>query len=372
MISNALIIGGGIAGLTAAIALRKRSIDVDVVELHPRVTGAGVGLSANALRPLQEIAVLEDVLAISTPNETGHICDAAGGTLSDTPRDVPREWGMPSNVVVGRPDLSEVLGGHALRLGAHIRYHVTVAEMVQKGDHVDIRFTDGGTGRYDLVIGADGLGSATRGMAFGDIVQPNYAGQCGWRWFTPTHEGVPGGRLLLSGIPGLKFGVYPLPGGKMYAFTTAHLPDLDLAPQADQREVVREQLAHFSAPYMADIIADLPDASEIFYSPFSTLLVPRPWHRGRVLLIGDAAHTVTPHSSSGAALAIEDAVVLAQMLGEGGDIEQLLEAFSARRFDRVEKVINFSRDACLSENAGEAPPAGEVARAFWSFLLEPI
>lgn len=371
-ISSALIVGGGIAGLTAAIALRRMGVHVDVVELNPRVSGAGVGLSANALRALQSLGVADNVLSRSMPNESGNICDAAGKTIVDTPRAVPPEWGLPANVVVGRPDLSEVLGDNARKLGASIEAGVTVTALAHGADGVAVDFSNGRQSKFDLVIGADGLASTTRSLAFGDVVHPDYAGQCGWRWFAPMPPTVERGSLLLSEIGGLKLGIYPLPGGRAYCFTTAPVETLDLAPPLNQRSVVIEQLGHFQADFITDLMTTLPEPSEIFYSPFSTLLVPRPWHRGAIVLIGDAAHTVTPHSSSGAALAIEDGVVLAEVLSQYENVEAALEAFTNRRFARVEKVLNYSRQACLDENRGGPPPSSQATQAFWQFLLEPI
>ena len=155
-------------------------------------------------------------------------------------------------------------------------------------------------------------------------------------------------------------------------------------PVAGRRALIDAKLAGFEVPYVATLRANLPADEQIYFGPFSRLLLPAPWNRGRIVLIGDAAHPMPPHASSGAAMAIEDAWVLAESLGAahtGTDWQQAVDTFMARRFARVRCVFDTSVVNCEAENAqagNSPPPATDPARAeasireFWRFLREPI
>ena len=247
--------------------------------------------------------------------------------------------GTPSLVALPRVTLAEIFEDALTRTpGAEIRYRTSITALRDTGDGVEVDLTDGSTERFDLVIGADGVHSAVRSLVFPDAPEPRRARQVIWRGSAPRPPEVD--RYLLHDMgPRGRVGVVPMSDDEIYVWMLER-DDGAPRPPAEQRlQLFRERLAGFGG--VVPIVADLlrPDVD---HRSLNALLVPAPWHRGRVVLIGDAAHATTPHIAYGAGMAIEDSVVLAEELSRADSVTTAFDAFMARRFDRCKLVVETS------------------------------
>lgn len=341
-VKNALIVGGGIAGLSAAVALSGRSIATTVVELHGRTDGASIGITNRAVFALEELGVLEAC------TEAGFAL-AGGGTIFDRMYDRdgqplpvrppgPRvDSRLPFAVTIYRPKLGEILRERAEALGAMVRVGLTVTALRNLADRVDVEFSDGTSGSYDLVIGADGVHSKIRSMIHEASVQPKYTGHMSFRVLLRNGPTVQPGFYMLSDSQLVVVG--KLPGEITYLALGIDMQNRRVEP-AEARQIVDGILAQYTMPYFAKLRHAL-DAEQpnVISRPFEWILVPAPWHRGRVTLIGDAAHSSTAHLSSGGGMALEDSCVLAQELARTSDLAAALDAFMTRRMPRVQLVV---------------------------------
>jgi 2-polyprenyl-6-methoxyphenol hydroxylase-like FAD-dependent oxidoreductase len=189
------------------------------------------------------------------------------------------------------------------------------------------------------VVGADGIFSTTRQALFPDAPQPKFTGQGCWRILADRPAEVDRAEMWLGGP--VKLGFNPVSGGKMYAFILEHVPDNPWYEPDEQLPHVAELLRPYGG-YVAEIRDNLGKDSLVNYRPLEWVMLPPPWHKGRVVLIGDAVHATTPHMASGAGMAVEDGLVLAEELGRQDDVEDALAAFTSRRFERARMVVENS------------------------------
>jgi 2-polyprenyl-6-methoxyphenol hydroxylase-like FAD-dependent oxidoreductase len=339
VIQRAAIAGAGIGGLTLAAALRRRGVQVTVLERAPelRPVGAGLGLGPNAIRAFERLGIAEAVLEVSAPIHRAAILDPHGHMLGpeiDCIR-LQEEMGAPQ-VAAHRARLHDVLlaaaGPDTVRLG------FTVAGYDQRAGRLAVTSRDGQRVEADLVVGADGLHSAIRAQLLSDG-EPQYAGYTAWRGVTSPGAVTPPPRMSETWGRGERFGIADIGRGEIYWFAVADAP----AGGADL-DVTRELLARFGTwhdPIRAIISATPP--SRIV----RTDIVDRPpaarWHDGGVVLLGDAAHPMTPNLGQGACQAIEDAVVLDQCLATESTIDAALRRYEQRRVPRANAIVRASR-----------------------------
>ncbi|MFE6665223.1 FAD-dependent monooxygenase [Streptomyces sp. NPDC057697] len=346
-----LIHGGGIGGLTLATALARRGHTVEVAELRDELDALGVGIiqPSNALHVMREIGVLDDCLEAGFEWEILTIADPAGNTLAEIPQ--PRMGDAPSNNGIPRPALARVLNAAAVGAGAKIRFGTTITELADDGAGVDVTLSDGSAGRWDLVVGFDGIGSPLRTRLYGDRYTPEYTGFANWR---VTVDRQPQVRGVVMGTAGkeAKALLTPITEELMY-LGAVFAESEDFRPDPERaHEQLTERLAVFSGP-VAEALATVTDPASVVYSRISQVTVEEPWHVGRVVLAGDAAHASTPHIAQGAAMAVEDALVLAQSLDAEEGVAAALDAWEARRRPRAMWVQAMSR-AVLKQETGNA------------------
>lgn len=371
-IKKILIVGAGIGGLTAAIQMKRAGFNVDVVEINKEWMASGVGilLSGATLRALGTVGVLDEVVAAGFGIDVWHFCDYAGNKIGAAPQ--PRIAGpnYPGTIGVPRRSFFEILTKRAKALGVIAKVGVTVAELKQDHSGVDVIFTDGSHKRYDLVVGADGVHSKIRAMVFGPGLKPHYTGQSVWRFTTQRPAETDAGYLFYG--PQNKVGFAPMTQELMYLLLVHNLPTVPRMPEDRLHEILREQIVGYEG-IVVEVANRLTDPKSVVFRPLEALFIDGPWYRGRVVLVGDAAHAVTPHLASGGGLAIEDAVVLTEVLQQPGSLTEQLESFMKRRYARCKMV--FDNGLQLGEweknPTPDADPAGLSARSYQA-LAQPI
>lgn len=342
-VKRVLVVGGGIGGLSAAIALRKVGIETDLVEKNSAWSVYGVGIiqPGNALRALDQLGLAREAVA------AGHQVLGDRTFLRDGETVIADgDWpvlvdGLPPGNGITRPRLHQIFQRHTLDVGTDVRTGVTVAKLTQTGDRVAVAFSDGDERDYDLVVGADGIRSQIRETIFGAEYAPNYTGQLCWR-YNLARIGSLDKIWVFLGETGT-VGLVPLSEDLMYMFCIEKPPAGTpiRPPQAGSAAVLRERLAEYGG-VVADQRELIGDDAAVVVRPVENVLVDPPWHQGRVVLLGDAAHATSPHCGQGAAQAIEDAIVLAEEVATDRELEASLAAYSARRFDRCKMIVEGS------------------------------
>lgn len=348
-VERALIVGAGIGGLAAYTSLAQAGIEADVIERTPDVDVYGVGICqpSNSLRVLKQLGVLEEILDTGWVFDNWLFFDHQENLVVEVPSLLGKgEDGVPAEVGLMRPELHRVLTRAAEREGARVRYGTTVADLQHEGERVAVQFSDGSSADYDLVIAFDGIKSEMRRRLFGDAHEPVYTGAAVWRVMAPRLEEVVCGGLYQS--PTRKAGRTPLGEDKMYMLLVTEEPEGVRYAKEEMVDLLRERLEEFGGT-IGEIRNGLNADSDVVYSPLSEVLLPTPWHKGRVVLGGDAAHVCVPHLNQGAAMAIEDAATLAEELVAGDTVEAALASYSARRHPRVQFAQKASRDVLDQE-----------------------
>lgn len=340
-VSNVLIVGGGIGGLVAARALRQRGIAVDLIEKEPRWTVYGVGIIQpnNALRALERVGLAQACLDNGGAFDGWRIHDCDGNVLFDPPGNRGAAPHLPAHNGITRPKLHDILIAGARDSGADIRLGTTVTTLDDDGSGVNVRFNDGRSRRYDLVVGIDGAFSDTRRMLFGHRYEPQFTGQGVWRYNFARPDEVDTGAVFFG--PDTKVGLVPLSSTLMYMFVVTAERDDARIEGTGLADAMKARLRGYSG-LVARLREQIADPAGVVYRPMVNILVDSPWRKGRVLLAGDAAHTTTPHLAQGAAMAIEDAVLLGELLGGDGALDMALDEFMRRRFDRAKYVVDQS------------------------------
>jgi 2-polyprenyl-6-methoxyphenol hydroxylase-like FAD-dependent oxidoreductase len=341
MIRRALVVGGGIAGMATAIMLRRNGVPVDLIDLDPewRVYGAGITITGPTLRAFEALGILDRVIAGAHTADGVQVCDVAGEHLSVIPTPSPAGSRVPGSGGIMRPALHKILSDDVLALDTNVRLGITVDEIASKPDAEDVRFSDGTTGEYDLVVGADGLFSNMRARLFPNAPAPQFSGQACWRLMTGRLPGIDRRHYFLGGP--VKAGLTPVSPSEMYMFVLENVEENVRIDPATFYRKLSDLLVAFGGP-LAEVRAGLSPQSSIVYRPLETLLLPAPWHLGRTVIIGDAAHATTPQLASGAGMAVEDGLVLAEEMQHAPTVEEGLRRFMRRRYERCRLVVENS------------------------------
>jgi FAD-dependent urate hydroxylase len=317
-----LVVGAGIAGLATARALRPHGIECDVIERaqgwsHP---GAGMYLPANAVRALSALGLHDAFLDRSCTISRQRFFDHRGRALLDV--DLPAFWGATwPCAAISHGALHEIL-----REGVEVRLGTSAISLDEDGPVVRAVFDDGSSGDYDLVVGADGVRSWVRSAMFGGT-EPRFVGQLSWRFLLAGFPELSSWTVRLG--RGKAFLTIPLGDGRIYCYA-----DIDTSDRTDPTGGdpgrFRDLYGEFADPVPTIVNECVATAVRRHFSPIEEV-VQEPWVRGRVVLIGDAAHAMSPNMAEGAGMALEDALVLAETVAAG----EPLETFEARRRPRV-------------------------------------
>jgi len=362
-----LVVGGGIGGLTAAIALRRDGHRVTVIERDPEWSVYGVGIiqQGNVLRAMKRLDLLDDYLQAAVGFDFVAV-HATDGTMVAKVRSPRLVEGCPANVGIGRRALHKVLGDRAIAVGAEVRLGVTADELADEGEGVTVQFSSGGVGLFDIVVGADGVHSQTRSMLFPEAPEAEFTGQAVWRYNLPRPAELDSLHVY-NGPVGA--GLVPISDALMYLYLTTPEPGNPRYSRDGLAETMRGKVP----AALGDLAAQITDDREVVYRPLETVLVERPWHKGRVVLLGDAVHASTPHLGQGAGMAIEDSIVLAEELARHDTPEAAFTAYRERRFERCRYIVENSLAICRGQ-LGQGPPV-DNARAtaeMFQVVAEPI
>ncbi|MEW5848863.1 MAG: FAD-dependent monooxygenase [Myxococcota bacterium] len=332
-----LVVGGGIGGLTLAAALKKRGVAVEVWERAPQFKplGAGIVMSINAMAVLRGLGLgtlAEEkgwtVHQLDVTDETGRVLSGIDIT------------GIASvhgeSVALHRAALHEVLL-HGCD-GVTIRPGTTAEDIRQDGDRVRVKDNHGGEQEFSLVVGADGLHSQVRTLVFGRI-PTRYSGYTCWRAVVPFDVGNSHRSVEMWGR-GKRVGLVPISKDRVYMFTTLNAPAGMADPVEGRLERFRERFAEFGDLAPA-IIRAVRQPEALLHHDLEQIEVA-PWVKGRVVLLGDAAHAMTPNMGQGAAMAIEDAAVLSRLIAEQGITDESLARYEALRRPRVHTIQSTS------------------------------
>ncbi|MGY1455690.1 FAD-dependent oxidoreductase [Streptomyces sp. SS8] len=359
-----LVVGGGICGNALAVLLRRAGVGVDLAEVSSdwSVQGSGITLQGNALRVLREVGVWEEVGREGFGFDTLGLI-APDGTVLHVAEDIRTGGpGLPATVGIRRPDLQRVLTGAVRAAGVRVRLGCAVESLEQDGDGVDVRLTDGTAGRYDLVVAADGLGSPTRAM-IGIEDRPEPTGMGIWRVTAPRPRSVERTDLAYGG-PAYIAGYCPTGEDTLYAYLVEPARERAELSTSSYAAGMRALASGYGGAW-EEIRASITEDRAVNYTWFHRLLVEGPWHRGRVVLAGDAAHACPPTLAQGAAMSLEDALVLAELLTGGADWdERTLAAYRERRMPRVRMVVENSvrLGDWLMEGVRDADVPGLIGR----------
>ncbi len=365
-----LIVGGGIGGLTAAVAFRQRGFAVTLTEKDPAWTAYGVGIiqQGNVLRALNALGLLDRYVDAGAGFDYVEVYAPDGTKLARVPS--PRLLkAYPANLGISRRALQKVLVDAAGEAGAVIRLGVTVATFEDRGDRVGVRFSNGDERTFDLVVGSDGVYSQTRAMVFPEAGAPAFTGQAVWRYNLPSSADLDALHVYNGAIGA---GLVPTGKGVMYLYLTTPEPSNPRYARHELAAVMRQK-ASACAPAIRALAQQITDNEGVVYRPLEGLLLEGPWHKGRIVLLGDAAHTTTPHLGQGAGLAIEDSLVLAEELARGANLEEAFSAYRERRFERCAYVVRASLAICMGQ-LGKGPLVDNARATAEMFALtaQPI
>ena len=371
---TALVIGGGIAGPVAAMALQQAGIEATVYEAHPR-SAEGIGvfltLASNGIDALRTIDADRPVLAAGFPTPGIMLRSTTGKNLGATRIGLSLPDGATSHTLK-RADLYKAIHDEATSRGIVVEHGKRLIDVGQTGDGVRAVFEDGSDATGEVLIGADGIHSVVRRLIDPNAPAPAYVGLVNLGGYARgvQVDAEPGSYTMIFGKRAF-FGYVLAPGGEVWWF--ANVPRGDEPARGELEAITAEEwqrrLAELYAEdagpavrlVQASDTADIMKASPIHSIPHLPV-----WHTGRMIVIGDAAHAPTPTSGQGASLCIEDAIVLAKCLRDLPDPQQAFARFEALRRPRVERIIK--QAARINSNKA----AGPVARVLRDVILPVI
>lgn len=355
-----LIVGGGIGGMATAIRLAELGGRVMLIDIDPdwRVYGAGITITGPTLRAYRRLGLLDAIKEQGAIAEGATIFRYDGLRLHDL--DEPAlEEGLPATGGIMRPILHRIMQARVKALPIDIRLGLSIRALANRDGKVDVTFTNGEDGRFDIVVGADSIYSVVRRLSFPHMDEAQPTGQGCWRLSIRRPPALTKGEFYLghripAGISRCGEEMVYLWMLTPHIHREVHFTDEELFGQ------LKENLADFggNAGWVRD---HMTRDDWINYRPLAAALQPAPWNMGHIVLLGDSVHATTPHMACGAGMAVESALVLAEELDRADDIEAGLAAYQARRFDRCRHVIETSINVGRMQLDGEQADAVSAA-----------
>ncbi|GAB3328074.1 FAD-dependent monooxygenase [Larkinella ripae] len=329
-----LVIGGGISGLLSAILQERNGHRVTLIEKSDewKPVGGGITLTLNGVRLLKSLGFMPQIERCANEIRTITIADRVGRTLSSFHLD-DYAASYAKTVTIFRPHLHQILLNGLTT--THVQLGTGFRAIEQLPDQAAVTFTDGTTGRYDLVLGCDGINSAVRSALF-PTATIKYAGYSSWRFVAPDVGDLDYSTVTEMWSTGQRFGIVPLTENRVHCFASVNTGKNSVENRGISVPAFRKIFSGFGG-YVPQLMATLKQSSDLIYNDLEDVHVKK-WYKGRVLLMGDAAHGMTPNMTQGASLAIEDAWVLATQLARCATPETALSAFYNARKKRVNAI----------------------------------
>lgn len=338
-VKSAIIIGGGIGGLSVAIALEQIGMQVAIYERASelKAVGAGISLWANAIKALDQLGVGEKLRELGTFEGHGGFHIPNGKTLAKTNmQDMIDRFGAPTTVI-HRADLINILQE---RINSPIHLNKIFIRYESEGDTITAHFSDGTTAQADMLICADGIHSVVRQM-WHPTSKPVYSGYTAWRGVTEFDHARIGAYWGETIGRGIRMGLTPLPNNRIYWYATQNVPVDALKSEHNHQAYLQNLFSTWYDP-IPNIIQATPNEA-ILNNDIYDINPITEWVRGNVALLGDSAHAMTPNMGQGGCMAIEDAVVLGKCLRDNHNIAQGLLAYQELRVPRANQVQKMSR-----------------------------
>lgn len=357
-VKKILVVGAGIGGQSVAIGLKKAGFDVDVVEIQKEFNVYGVGIiqQANALRALDAIGVADEAMRRGSPYGKVKLCLPHGVQIGEA--GTPPIGKFPSHNGISRKILHDVLFEESLKVGLKYKMGTTIKSIDNQLDKVDVTFLDDTNNTYDIVIAADGVNSKVRKLVFGEY-KATYVGLSVWRYAFKRPADLDTGYIFFNKKH--KLGVIPMTADLCYIFVNSAEGEDPLVPEGQLVERLKSYMSMYPIKMVQELIPQVVDSKLVNYRALETLKMEAPWFKNRVVVLGDAAHTTIPQLGSGAALAIEDAVVLVEELQKDGSVNEVFESYMKRRYERCKMVVDVSETLGaweLLEYNGQPLPEG--------------
>lgn len=339
LVKRAVIIGGGIGGLTTAIALQQRGVEAHVYEAAPEIhaVGAGIWVAPNALTVFQRLGFIDKVLAGGFSVKSSCISDTTGRVLQ---RFSPAEMGANSLPIVPihRAVLQEILISQLAPNTLHLGKRCAGIDQGENG--VKVSFEDSTTAMGDILIGADGIRSMVRTALFGDA-NYRYSGQTCWRGIVNySMPDVNAATEMWSIKPGVRLGYSHVNARQVYFYATACAPH----GGKDALGMVKTHLAEIYSDfplYLREMLSAAEESKIIRNDIWDFAPIPS-WHEGRVVLVGDAAHATTPNMGQGGCQAVEDGFALAEALSLEASVGAAFKRYESMRMKKAQYVVNTS------------------------------
>lgn len=360
--------------MTAAIQLARQGVEVDLIEIDPLwcPLGAGITLSGPTLRALDTVGILERVAGEGYLSTNFDVFSPGGDLIVQLALRPPvSDKPIPCGGGILRPVLARIFADKTREVGTLVRLGITFDSIIEHEDGVEVSFTDGTSGRYDLVIAADGVHSRMRKEFFPEAPSPKPIHQSVWRAVLKRPPEIVRPSHWLGRT---KVGVNPISETHMYMFLMENREFSEWIDPASWPGEMARLLGEFPAPILQTLVPQLHEpGANIDYRPLANLLVPLPWHKGRIVMIGDTVHATTPHLASGAGIGIESAIVLAEELLADGDLQIALNRFEGRRWERCQLVVENSARLCeIEKSGGDKEEHAQIMRESTATLAEPI
>lgn len=369
-VNKVLVIGGGFSGMVAAIALKRKGLDVDLIEISEdwRREGAGISLGGSTMRLFDQLGLMEDFKRIGAAHAGIHMRGPDDQIVAElpTPGLAP---GVPGVGGAMRPAMGRMLSDKVLDEGVNVRLSTTYTSIDPETG--EVAFSDGSQATYDLIVAADGFWSKTRDMLFPDAPKATYVKQVVWRAVVSRPENLPTVTMWMG--PKLKAGINHVSATHSYLFLTEDKTENTPAKPETFVPDLKALLMKFPSPTLKAVAEEIGEGSLIDYRALENLILPAPWHKGRVVLIGDAVHATTPHLASGALMGMEDGYVLAEEIADKTTRDEGLAAFAERRYERCRMVVeNSGRLAELEVTGGSHEEHSQLMRESNMALAQPI
>ncbi|OYW86003.1 MAG: monooxygenase, FAD-binding protein [Sphingobium sp. 32-64-5] len=349
-----LIVGGGVGGMATAIRMAELGGKVTLIDLDPnwRVYGAGITITGPTLRAYKRLGLIDEIKQQGAITNGSSIFRYDGVHLQDM-EEPALEEGLPATGGIMRPVLHRIMQARVRALDIPVRLGLSVNALVNSGDGVDVTFTNGETGHFDLVVGADSVYSGVRRLAFPHMGEAQPTGQACWRISIRRPPNFTRGEFYFGHE--YPAGITRCAEEMVYMWMlTPHIHRDEHYTDEELFVMLKERLADFGGN-VGWIRDNMTREDWVNYRPLAAVLQPAPWFVGNIVLLGDAVHATTPHLASGAGMAVESALVLAEELDRADSIAQGLQAYQDRRFDRCRDVVETSVTVGKMQLEGGSP-----------------